>query len=101
MPLRLEEHSGTAGSRIAKDMLRIIQFSSQEPLIPWHGSFHQHGRVRLRSLNVKVVPEGSPEVFQMADRPFPEFLVGLEGQPLFPCKPLYVLRDIGLLLYLL
>ncbi len=89
----------TGQPRGTKQVLGVVEPHVGEPAGAGHRRRRQHPRLRHRVTDREVVPDGAPEAGQIGDRPLPQQLVAVEGEPPLALQPTQVVADPGLLPY--
>src|SRR4029077_17135880 len=78
---------------VAKDVRRVAQPCTREPLRAGHLAAREHPFVRLTRVHLAELPDRGPEILEPVDRPLPEVAVVLEIEAARLVQPLAVARD--------
>ncbi len=84
----------------AQQVLRVVQLGAGEPLRPGHRSGRRARARRARGDHAEEIPDASPEVLELIDRPLPQLAVASEGLAAALAGPAHEARHLGLLEYL-
>ncbi len=100
LPLLVAADDGGKARRVRRPhvpehLLRVVGLRAGKPFGARHHVLLQHRGVRGGGLQVKVVPDALPEGVQLGDRPAPQVVIVLEGQPARVAQPVLVQADLG------
>ena len=80
----------------AQRLFGVIQARARKPAPGWHLAVVQHRLHRVPGRQVEVAPDRGPEVFEVLDRPAPEFGIGVDLQALIGVQPVHVVAQTAL-----